>query len=65
MESILEFLFMNDWGRYIVSGLATSGFISHAVAISPTKKDDAAVGVLRSVINILGGNYLNAKNKEK
>lgn len=64
MESVFEFLFMTEWGQYIVGGFGVSGFVSHAVAITPTKKDDQALGIIRTVLNIVGGNYANARNEK-
>lgn len=63
LDPILHFLFSDPWGQYLLGGFATSGFISHAVAITPTKKDDQALGLVRGVLNVIAGNYLNAKNK--
>lgn len=64
MEEALNFLFMTDWGRFITGAFATSGFISHAVAITPTKKDDQAVSIIGSILNIFAGNYGAARNQK-
>lgn len=64
IDTIMQFLFNDDWGQFILGGFATTGFIAHAVAITPTKKDDQAVGTIRTVLNLFGGNYANAKNKD-
>lgn len=65
LDQVTNFLFSDPWGQFILTGLGTSGFVSHAIAITPTKKDDNALGIIRGLLNVIGGNYLNAKNKDK
>jgi len=64
MDIILNFLFNEEWGQLITGAFATSGIIAHAVAITPTKKDDQAVGIIRTILNMFGGNYGNAANQK-
>ena len=36
---------------------------AHIAALTPSPEDDKAVSWLRKVLDIVGGNYFNAKNK--
>lgn len=62
MDFILE-IAANPWGQYLLTGLSGSGFIAHAVALTPTKKDDKALGIVGGLFNLLAGNYGSARNK--
>jgi hypothetical protein len=53
-----------DWALKIVQyGSSVIGFASMIAAITPTKKDNAAIAILRAVIDALAFNFGNAKNK--
>lgn len=64
MNTVLDFMFNSEWGNYILGGFGASGFIAHAIALTPTDKDDKALGIVSSLLNLIGGNYFNAKNSD-
>jgi hypothetical protein len=47
----------NDWFWYVLGGFASNGFITQAVSLTPTHKDDKAVGVINTVIKALTGTF--------
>ena len=63
MEAVLNFLFVNEWGQIITSCFGASGLAAQIAALTKTKKDDAAIGLLGHAFNVLAGNYFNAKNR--
>lgn len=47
----------NEWFHFFVGGFAANGFITQAVALTPTKKDDEALGVVGVVLKGLTGTF--------
>ncbi len=47
----------NEWFYYALSGFAANGFITQAVALTKTKKDDEILGVVGVVLKALTGTF--------
>ena len=47
----------NEWFWYALGGFGANGFITQAVALTPTKKDDRAVGIIGTIIKALTGTF--------
>ena len=60
---MFDWLFNDPWGQLLLTSLSTSGIAAQVVALTPTKKDDKAMGYVGMFVNVLAGNYLNAKSK--
>lgn len=56
---------LENWHQIIIALLAVMGALAQIVALTPSKKDDEVVSKVTKVINILAGNYGNAKNETK
>jgi hypothetical protein len=54
---MLQEILASDWLWYALAGFGANGFITQAVAITPTKKDDRALGVIGVVIKALTGTF--------
>lgn len=54
---------IENWDTYSVAVLAVMGAAAAIAALTPTPKDDGIVAFLRKVIDIIGMNILNAKNR--
>lgn len=50
---MLADILTSPWLAYVLGGFAANGFITQAVAITPTKKDDQAVSVIGQVVPFL------------
>ena len=50
-------LLQNEWVGYVIGGFLANGFITQAVAITPTKKDDQAVSIIGAVVKTLLGTH--------
>ena len=56
-------IIQSEWFWYLMAGFASNGFITQAVAITPTKKDDEALGVVGVLLKTLTGTFGMSKNK--
>lgn len=55
-------LLQNEWVLYILGGFLANGFITQAVALTPTKKDDQAIGMISALVKtVLGTHGLTKK----
>lgn len=59
---MLQEIITNDWFWYFVSGFAANGFITQAVALTPTKKDDQAVNMIGTLLKAVTGTFGLRKN---
>lgn len=50
--------------EYVEIALQVVGVASLIAAVTPANKDDAILSGIKTVLNVLGGNWYNAKNKE-
>lgn len=56
-------LLQNEWFLYALAGFGANGFITQAVALTPTKRDDKALTFIGVLINALTGTFgLTRKN---
>ena len=53
---------IENWRDVSVTILAVMGAAAAIAAWTPTPKDDSVVAFLRKIIDLIGQNYLNAKN---
>ena len=56
-------LAIENWDTYSVAILAIMGAAAAIAALTPTPRDDGIVAFLRKVIDIIGMNIGNAKNR--
>ena len=56
-------LVIENWDTYSVAVLAVMGAAAAIAALTPTPRDDGIVAFLRKVIDIIGMNIGNAKNR--
>lgn len=54
---MLNEILQSEWFYYVLSGFAANGFITQAVALTPTKKDDKALTIVGAVLNTLTGTF--------
>lgn len=54
---MLSEIFASEWFWYFLGGFGANGFITQAVAITPTKKDDQALSVASVVIKAITGTF--------
>lgn len=54
---MIQEILNNDWFWYVLGGFGANGFITQAVALTPTKKDDQALSVLGVVFKALTGTF--------
>ena len=60
---MLSEILQSEWFWYVLAGFGANGFITQAVAISPTKKDDQVLSVLSVIFKALTGTFgLEKKN---
>lgn len=50
--------------EYVEIALQIVGVASLIAAVTPTKKDNVVLGGIKTVLNVLGGNWYQAKNKD-
>ncbi|MCB1557234.1 MAG: hypothetical protein KDJ15_07985 [Alphaproteobacteria bacterium] len=60
---MIEDILTNDWFLYVLGGFAANGFVTQAVALTPTKKDDKALWIAQVVIKALTGTFTMQKTK--
>lgn len=51
-----------NWKDIALTVTAVIAFASHLAALTPSPKDDVAVGWFKKLFDFIGGNYGNAKN---
>ena len=56
-------LVIENWEAYSVTILAVIGAAAAIAALTPTPRDDGIVAFVRKVIDIIGMNIGNAKNR--
>lgn len=56
---------MNEVTEYIELGLALVGVASWLAALTPSKKDDRVMSKVTAVLDIVGGNWRHAKNRNR
>jgi len=55
-------LLQNEWLQWLLGGFLANGFITQMVALTPTKKDDQAVGMIGGLLKtVLGTHGLTRK----
>lgn len=66
MESIVEYAnyVIANWASISATILSVIGAAATIAALTPTPRDDSVVAMVRKVLDIVGMNILNAKNKE-
>lgn len=53
-----------NWKNIALTVTGIIALAAHLAALTPSPKDDEAVGYFRKIWDFIAGNYLNAKNKQ-
>jgi hypothetical protein len=61
---MLQEIMASEWFWYALAGFGTNGFITQAVALTPTKKDDSALSMIGVVIKALTGTFGMSKSSK-
>ena len=52
-----------NWQTILLVVTGAMAMASQVAALTPSKKDDNAVGMFKKIFDFIAGNYGNAKNK--